>query len=82
MAKQKHKLPLTPWYPGDTKPIRRGIYQVAYFSTAQPSYCMWCGTHWGPSYNMRNPNALSLAKQASHLWPSTKQTMRWRGVEE
>ena len=35
---------LTPWYPPEVKPVRKGVYEVCF--TALPWYRYWDGRFW------------------------------------
>jgi hypothetical protein len=41
---------LTPWWPGDTKPVRKGIYEVEYETGSWPwpitAKVEWSGKKW------------------------------------
>ena len=71
---------LTPWYPGDVKPVRVGVYQRDYsgttFSCHRSQYCYWNGRHWG-MYG----TTVSSAKRWSYA-VSGWQVLPWRGVEK
>jgi hypothetical protein len=39
---------LTDWFPGSTKPVRKGVYQreYTYGKSTQSQYCYWDGEFW------------------------------------
>lgn len=47
--KQIAEIPRSPWFPGDVKPVRKGVYQTlpAGFANAWPVYQHWDGECWG-----------------------------------
>ena len=67
---------LTPWYPGDVKPVREGVYERDYGAAGllEHRYCYWNGKWWG----------LYSTLPAGALWfknkQSTSQNLPWRGV--
>ena len=66
---------LTPWFPGDVKPVREGVYERDYINASPGKfYCYWNGKFWG-LYGT-NPK-ISMWYQDK---PSTEQNLPWRGV--
>lgn len=68
---------LTPWFPGDVKPVRPGVY-----ATRDPfgewdgcTYKFWSGRLWGYA-------SLTVydAYGSKHLGPSSLQDNEWRGL--
>lgn len=70
---------LTEWYTSETKPVRVGVYQVAYWGKQQPSYSYWDGRVWGPSYCPTNKLTLKFASNRSD-YPNSNQSLPWRGL--
>lgn len=69
---------LTDWFPGSTKPVRKGVYQRQYTYGKTPSiqYCYWNGKGWGMGEHtveqaMRHEDAFMVAP---------RQHLPWRGV--
>ena len=69
---------LTPWFPGDVKPVRVGVYQRDYsgttFSCHRSQYCYWNGKFWS-IFSFGPLEALEFKRQKSTL-----QNLPWRGV--
>ena len=65
---------LTPWFPGDVKPVRVGVYERDYLPSNPRAYCYWAGMKW--STWRRTP------RQAAdgYCKPSGFQKLPWRGV--
>lgn len=71
---------LTPWFPGDVKPVRSGVYFVRQLSNDCKSgdvifegYCYWSGVRWG-SVTLEKAHAKKLAV------PPGFQNKPWRGL--
>lgn len=63
---------LTPWFTGDQKPVRVGVYQRKQGESSHYSY--WCGDPWGASaHDMMSAKAYSP-------YASLSQNLPWRGV--
>lgn len=63
---------VTPWYPGDVKPVRVGVYERDHVHDVRYSY--WNGHYWG-----------GWAKKRTHARnnkdaPSALQSIPWRGI--
>ncbi len=66
---------LTPWFSGDQKPVRMGVYQRAY-ADAGEKYCYWDGQYWGsPTVTAKGADHWSFATNESIY-----QNLPWRGV--
>ena len=69
---------LTPWYHGDVKPVRVGVYQRDYSGTSighsRSHYCYWNGKFWG--LYATNPKIAAWLQNSS----SADQNLPWRGV--
>ena len=66
---------LTPWYPGKTKPVRKGVYQRRY-GPGEIFFYYWNGEHWG-MYG-RTVGSATRWSYAASGW----QDLPWRGVEK
>jgi hypothetical protein len=74
---------LTKWYPSDIKPVRCGVYQVAYFGRDKPSYCRWNGNKWMASFSISDSlveDSFESAKLATI--ENMTQTLEWRGWDK
>jgi len=67
---------LTPWYPGDVKPVRPGIYQRLLGSSAFYA-CFTSKGYWTLGH-VSLPEAIYLAT----VCPSGFQNRPWRGLAE
>lgn len=65
---------LTPWFPGDVKPVRRGVYQRLY--TSGTGWAYWNGDFWG----MRGVSKY-FAKSMKDFYAPI-QSHEWRGLAE
>lgn len=72
---------LTPWFPGDVKPARPGVYQRSLDPCAPihvaplACYCMWDGKFWMVYENTPEEAAECRIRSAyQHEW--------WRGLAE
>lgn len=63
---------LTPWFPGDVKPARKGIYQRLYpYDKVQ--HCYWTGRSWrAGTWHAGNSMVVKFA--------SDHQRLSWRGL--
>lgn len=70
---------LTPWFPEDVKPVRRGVYETEFSirdGLPWAGYSMWTGRRW---CNQRN--SVGRAKAAArHGDDGAAQDKRWRGL--
>jgi hypothetical protein len=69
---------LTDWFPGSTKPVRKGVYQREYIygKSKQLPYCYWNGKKW----SFAEPT-VELAKEHTIVFiDSPRQQLPWRGV--
>ena len=62
----------TPWFPGDVKPARPGIYQRRFRSIV---YAKWSGTEWKYAQSTPDRAALIVARSGDHQRP-------WRGLAQ
>jgi hypothetical protein len=66
---------LTPWFPGDVKPVRVGVYERQYFrEQLETRYSYWSGYKWS--------TWAPTPKGALDLWYTVGalQDLPWRGV--
>lgn len=69
---------LTPWFSGDQKPVRVGVYERDYGS-GKTYYCWWNGKVFG--CGEREPGEAKMAiKIFGIFWISADQNLPWRGV--
>ncbi len=73
------KAKLTPWFPPEIKPMRKGVYQVAYWSQERPSYAKWFNGIWRGSYSGISAETLRLA-DADNRHQNYRQNLEWRGL--
>lgn len=68
---------LTPWFPGQVKPARPGVYEREYAGPpGGPWFSEWTGAQWlSPA---RTP--LVASKQVTRSF--TQDSVRWRGLTE
>lgn len=73
MAKQK----LTPWFPGNVKPVRVGVYErkPTEFTGLGGKYSFWNGNKWLLSAE----TIQEAAEEGCWVW-SFEQKTPWRGV--
>ncbi len=69
---------LTPWFPGDTKPVRRGVYQRQYTYGKTPSvqFCYWNGKGWA----MGEHTVEQAERHRDAFMVAPRQALPWRGV--
>ncbi len=67
---------LTPWFSGDQKPVRVGVYQRDIFGKGIEVYSYWNGNYWC-FYSSSVSGA--VMKDGLHL-ESAEQNLPWRGV--
>lgn len=65
-------LKLTPWFPGDVKPVHVGVYETDRIGRFQ----YWNGKSWG--YYMPSAEAAERVKASF----SARQQPEWRGLSE
>lgn len=65
---------LTPWYPGDVKPVRIGVYRREYPNQKLPRYCLWDGARWHWCA------ATTQDAEGEGEYISANQNLRWRGL--
>lgn len=66
---------MTPWFPGDVKPVRVGVYQ-RHYSFENDRFCHWNGLFWS-----NNGRTVDIADQFSEV-ESRVQDLPWRGLAE
>lgn len=69
---------LTPWFSGDQKPVRVGVYQRHYINHKgyiELRYCWWNG--YGFCTSWKSPDS---AERNKDMGLSLEQQMPWRGV--
>lgn len=75
---------LTPWFDGDTKPARPGVYATAVPGQKFEKYAYWDGRLWyyqGPTVQIaQHLGTYHDASMGQHPWTSWFQDMRWRGL--
>lgn len=77
---------LTPWFPGDVKPVHIGVYQRDFGGVGNRKYAYWDGKHWRWSNNTPE----GAAEWAPILDPGlgvcspaqSYPSIRWRGLAE
>ena len=62
---------LTPWFPGDAKPMWVGVYERQYGK--ETFYCLWDGEYW-------HTWAMTPKHAEKVLGFSAMQNLPWRGV--
>lgn len=72
---------LTPWFPGDVKPVHIGVYQRDFGGADNRKYAYWGGDHW--RWSEPTPERAALwrhvdGKSSVQLEPS----IRWRGLAD
>lgn len=67
---------LTPWFPGDVKPVREGVYERFWCEGDSPNYSYWNGSSWG----LLTDTPTQARRNMRHV--SAWQDMPWRGVEK
>ena len=75
------KLKLTPWYPGNVKPVRVGIYERDFTGKYyEPvGYTKWTGEHWTASYDdLKTARLCFKYEHDEGRW----QSLPWRGVRK
>jgi hypothetical protein len=70
---------LTEWYTSETKPVRVGVYQVAYWDKQHPSFAYWNGSVWGVSCSPISNNSLNWAVEY-RVHVNGTQSLPWRGL--
>ncbi len=66
---------LTPWFPGDVKPVHVGVYERRMKFTTDVYYSRWDGEKWG---SLRR----TVTEANTVLRVSDYQNMPWRGVKK
>jgi hypothetical protein len=70
-------LPVTPWFSGDVKPLRVGVYERDDTGTCmengKPNFSMWDGLKWRSS-------RWEIAGADEERTPSYEQELPWRGL--
>lgn len=65
---------LTPWFSGDTKPVRPGVYERL-FSNGCSAYSRWNGSVWFRARSTPEDAASREIRQSPF-----QRTLKWRGV--
>lgn len=65
------QMKLTPWFEGTTKPVRPGMYQRRFVTTA---WARWDGTYWYESYTDKE-----LAEKETRI-SAIQGAAQWRGL--
>lgn len=64
----------TPWFPGEAKPVREGVYQRMYHNNSKDiRYCFWDGELWHAGY----PVIETFSRGIAHY-----QNLPWRGIHK
>ena len=66
----------TPWFPGDVKPVRVGVYQRSGHGLHPFSY--WDGLHWCRSTTSPKDAEAFGRRHVQSIF----QTIKWRGLTE
>lgn len=69
---------LTPWFPGNIKPIHTGVYQRNYGKSQikeleDITYCLWDGENW-------KVWGFTVEDASLEVWKSSMQNLPWRGI--
>jgi glycogen debranching enzyme len=72
MSKEK----LTPWFPGNVKPARRGVYEVNGFFSSSCWYSYWNGSWWG----WLNPSPADALREKGFKTRRDQDDIKWRGL--
>lgn len=62
---------LTPWFPGEVKPVRRGVYERFTPTESTPTFQHWNGEFWGFRGSCIDDAAHGIDKsvfQFEHKW--------------
>lgn len=78
MANEKSDKNLTPWFPGDVKPVRPGVYITRLWESQGGMFAYWSGKHWG----WRQPTAESAAAFGVSGHDRAEQSKQWRGLAQ
>jgi hypothetical protein len=66
---------LTPWFPGNVKPVRPGVYQQMCGFNRDVGYQYWDGKVWGLW-------SRTIEGARHDGWPASPQNDPWRGLAE
>lgn len=67
----------TPWFPGESKPVREGVYQRMYNKNPKDiRYCSWDGELWRVGYTDIESSA-NFRRGFAH-----EQKLPWRGIHK
>jgi hypothetical protein len=67
----------TPWFPGEVKPVREGVYQRVYNRDFKDlRYCFWDGQLWRVGYKTIEESA-EYIRGFAH-----SQKLPWRGIRK
>lgn len=65
---------LTPWYPGDVKPVRVGVYERLYYDGERTCFSRFDGASWRAGW-------AGIYRAQDDWWPrSSYQDLPWRGL--
>lgn len=79
MSKKPNPNKLTPWFPADVKPARKGVYQVSdCFWADRVGYAYWNGRRFG-FRAADDPSMAHLHRNSLTLFP---ERTSWRGLAE
>lgn len=68
----------TPWFPGESKPVRKGVYQRMYNKNPKDiRYCFWDGQLWRVGYMNIEDSADWYCRGFAH-----DQKLPWRGIHK
>lgn len=68
----------TPWFPGDVKPVRKGVYQQISGIGREVGYQYWDGYFWF-AWDEEKAGAL---REYKHGYRACTQNDKWRGLTE
>jgi len=70
---------LTPWFPANVRPVRRGVYSIKAGDSPHPLHAYWNGRHWCGRTAM---GAYWAARPAYISSPALGPVDGWRGLAE
>ena len=68
----------TPWFPGDVKPVRAGVYERPHPDSQVPVFSYWNGSFWC-AYS---PSIEHAVRCGLNCIGSLSQDLEWRGLAE
>lgn len=69
---------LTPWFPGNVKPARKGVYQRDWLDGGPLWFSYWNGKTW----NSGDDTTEGAACPVNKYWKSNHQKLPWRGLAQ